>query len=47
VLKTDFKVESVGKPDIRVLSAGESHNFFETLFSRITEIYSQNRKRQD
>ena len=47
MLKTELKVEAVGKPDISCLTDGEQRVFFETILSRITELYKQSREQQD
>lgn len=47
MLKTQLVVETIGKPMLEVLSESEQRIFFETLFSRIFELYRASREQQD
>lgn len=38
MLKTELKIETVGKPDITALPEIEQRTFFETLLARIKEL---------
>ena len=41
MLQTHLNVIAVGEPNLDVLSDGEKRSFFESLFSRIVEIYNE------
>ena len=41
MLQTNLKVIAIGEPNFGVLTDGEKRTFFETLFSRIVEIYKE------
>ena len=41
MLQTNLNVIAVGEPNLDILSDGEKRSFFETLFSRIVEIYKE------
>ena len=41
--KFEVKVANVGKPDIGAMSESEKNTFLSALFSRMTEIASQQR----
>lgn len=41
MLQTNLTVIAVGEPNLNVLSDGEKRSFFESLFSRIVEIYNE------
>lgn len=47
MLKTELKIEAVGKPNISCLTDGEQRVFFENILSRIAELYKQSREQQD
>ena len=38
MLKKEFTIETIGEPDIQVLSDSEQHTFFETILARIMEL---------
>ena len=41
MLKTMLQVIAVGEPDIETISDSQKHAFFETLFSKIVELYKE------
>ena len=41
MLQTNLKVVAVGEPDLEALTDGEKRTFFESIFSRIVELYQQ------
>ena len=41
MLKTMLQVIAVGEPDIETISDTQKHAFFETLFSKIVELYKE------
>lgn len=41
MLQTNLKVVAVGEPNIEALTDGEKRTFFESIFSRIVELYQQ------
>ena len=41
MLQTNLKVVAVGEPNIEALTDGEKRTFFESIFSRIVELYKQ------
>ena len=41
MLQTNLNVIAIGEPNLDVLSDGEKRSFFESLFSRIVEIYNE------
>ena len=41
MLQTNLKVVAVGEPDLEVLTDGGKRSFFESIFSRIVELYQQ------
>lgn len=38
MLNAELKIETIGQPNIQVLSESEQHTFFETLFANILKI---------
>lgn len=38
MLKTELKIETIGQPNIQVLSESEQHTFFESLFANILKL---------
>lgn len=38
MLKTEFTIETIGEPDIRVLGESEQRMFFEILLAHIAEL---------
>ena len=41
MLHTELNVVAVGEPDLEALTDGEKRTFFESIFSRIVELYKQ------
>ena len=41
MLQTNLKVVAVGESDLEALTDGEKRTFFESIFSRIVELYKQ------
>lgn len=38
MLKKEFKIETIGEPDIQALSESEQRTFFELLLAHIAEL---------
>lgn len=38
MLKTELKIETIGRPNIDILSKSEQHTFLETLFANILKV---------
>lgn len=38
MLKTELIIETIGQPNIQVLSKSEQHTFFESLFANILKL---------
>ncbi len=38
MLKTELIIETIGQPNIQVLSESEQHTFLETLFANILKL---------
>lgn len=41
MLKNELKVETIGVPNIQVLSESEQRMFFEALYASILDLYKQ------
>lgn len=44
VLKTEFEIVAVGKPNIAELTDNEQRIFFETLFARVLELAKEKKE---
>ena len=46
MLKTELKIETVGKPDLTALPKSVQDTFLESLLSRISELYRESLPKQ-
>lgn len=46
MLKTELKIETVGKPDLNALPKSVQDAFLESLLSRISELYRESLPKQ-